>query len=356
MLNEQKMRTALILALAIASLCSCERRSKDATLTTSALEGADLKKPMIRTISFNGSNGNFGVELNGDRAFLRQDSIVPKRIEMSYRHGLKLLEEFYAIPGIEEYRGKESDDRETSIQYLVDIYDEMPEYYSDEWVDYIIPKDTVAHHPQLNAWFQNMRTAKKLSDESAASLKRLAELSKQSESITKETSEREVTSILGEPQYKGTGGRRLGYSKKKMWNYLNYTDDSLHRRFNVWFDPKTGCSVSKVEILRSEIKKSPLLVHDGKVLQVYPFDPKKEGDGFLCHVRFNRDGRDFTIMVGVAKLDRVKGTPEIGAAIRMEHHANKFNFIFKDVAALYLESIVFTANGEQDAARQNKKK
>lgn len=87
---------------------------------------------------------------------------------MSYLDGLSLLEGFYAIPRIGEYRGKKSDDRQTSIQYLVVIHDEMPEHYSDEWVDYVIPKDSVVLHPELNAWFENMRAAKKLADEKQA--------------------------------------------------------------------------------------------------------------------------------------------------------------------------------------------
>ena len=157
----KEMRTVLILALALASLFSCERQSKDTTKTSSVTDGVESKKPMIRTISFNDTDGKIGVELNGDRAFWRQDSIEHTRTEIPYRNGLNLLEGFYAIPRIEEYRRKESDNWQTSIQYLVVIYDEMPEHYSKEWVDYVIPKDSVALHPELNAWFENMRTTQK---------------------------------------------------------------------------------------------------------------------------------------------------------------------------------------------------
>ncbi|WP_379713232.1 hypothetical protein [Haloferula chungangensis] len=119
---------------------------------------------MIRSISFNDRNGDIGVELNGDRAFLRQDSPEHTRAEIPYHDGLNLLEGFYDIPRIEEYRGKKSDNRQTSIQYLVVIYDEMPQHYSDEWLDYVIPKDSVALNPELNAWFENMRTTKRQAD------------------------------------------------------------------------------------------------------------------------------------------------------------------------------------------------
>lgn len=158
------MRTDLIIVITVASLFSCERQSQEATKTTSVSDGVESKKPMIRTISFNDANGEIRVELNGDRAFLRQDSMEHTRAEIPYRDGLNLLEEFYAIPRIEEYRGKESDNRQTSIQYLVVIYDEMPQHYSDEWVDYVIPKDSVALNPELNAWFENMRTTQKQAD------------------------------------------------------------------------------------------------------------------------------------------------------------------------------------------------
>jgi len=189
------------------------------------------------------------------------------------------------------------------------------------------------------------------SDTSAVSLKQLLELEKLSESITKETSERAIISMLGEPPFKTTGG--WGHADRKVWTYLTHTDDSLHRSFSIWFDPETGCSVSKVEVFRSEIEKTPLLSLRGEFIQVTSRNnPEKEDEGFSCLVRFNRFGRDFIIGVAVAELDRVKGTPEIGAAIRMDHYDNKFNFNFRGVAALYLESIVLTADGERGAVDQ----
>ena len=157
----RKMRAALTLSFAVAFLFSCERQSGVPVEKPSVTGGVESKKPLIRTISFNDTNCDVGVELNGDRAFMRQDKVEPKRIEIPYQDGLKLLEGFYAIPRIGEYLGKESDDRRTALQYLVVIYDEMPEHYSKEWVDYVIPKDSVALHPELNAWFENMRTTQK---------------------------------------------------------------------------------------------------------------------------------------------------------------------------------------------------
>lgn len=158
------MRSALILSFGVLFLVGCERRAKEGAEAGSVSSEVKSEKPMIRAISLNDTNGKIGVELNGDRAFLRQDSPEHKRTEIPYRDGLRLLEGFYAIPGIEEYRGKKSEDRKTSIQYLVAIYDEMPERYYEEWVDYVIPKDSVERHPELNAWFEDMRATQELAD------------------------------------------------------------------------------------------------------------------------------------------------------------------------------------------------
>ena len=155
------MRSAPIIFFGLLTLFSCERQSNKTAETTIASDIFGSERSMIRTISFNDASGKIGVEINGDRAFLRKDTPEHQRTEIPYADGLKLLEGFYAIPGVEAYRGKESDNRQISIHYLVDIYDEMPERYSDEWVDYVIPKDGISTNPELVAWFENMRTTKK---------------------------------------------------------------------------------------------------------------------------------------------------------------------------------------------------
>lgn len=177
-----------------------------------------------------------------------------------------------------------------------------------------------------------------------ASLKRFAELGRKAESITKESSEKDVVSILGEPQSKGNGGWM--HPDRKVWHYLYYTDDSLHRSFAVWFDPEAGCSVSKQAISRAELEKSPLLVSTGKVIDVYRDYPEKGGEGFLCTVRFKQDAQDLTLGVAVATLDRVKGKPRIGATVRVEQRGPGPDYIFLSAHALYLESMVFTDNGD----------
>jgi hypothetical protein len=192
------------------------------------------------------------------------------------------------------------------------------------------------------------------SEAATAALKRFAELGKKAESITKESSEKDVVSILGEPLSKGNGG--WVHPDRKVWHYLCYTDDSLHRSFAVWFDPEAGCSVSKLEISRAELAKSPLVVSTGKVIDVYPDYPEKGGEGFYCTVRFKQDARDVTLgeAVAVATLDRVKGKPKIGATVRVEQRGPGPDYIFLGAHALYLESMVFSDKGENPPSEGGK--
>lgn len=183
-------------------------------------------------------------------------------------------------------------------------------------------------------------------------LKRFAELGKKAESITKESSEKDVVSILGEPQSKGNGGWM--HLERKVWHYLDYTDESLHRSFAVWFDPEAGCSVSKQAISRAELEKSPLLVSTGRVIDFHPDYPEKGDEGFLCHVRFKHETRDFTIGLAVAALDRVKGNPKVGATVRVEHRGPGPDYIFLGAHALYLESMVFSDNGDNPPSEGGK--
>ena len=181
-------------------------------------------------------------------------------------------------------------------------------------------------------------------NEAAASLQRFQELSKKSELITKTSSEQDVIAILGEPQSKGTGA--WAKPNRKVWHYLSYTDDAVHRSFTVSFDSKAGCFVSPIEVSREEVEKSPLVVSTGTVIDVFQNYPDKDGNGFLCHVRFNTDGREFMIGVAVATLERVTGTPEVGASIRVEHRRAEMNYIFIGLSSLNLESISFKKAGE----------
>lgn len=167
-MRSARMKTALILSLLVTMFVGCKEHSKNAPLKEGGPNAAKLAKPLIRDISINSDTQRFGIELNGDKAFYRLEAEIPERKEIPYRDGLKLIEGFYGIPGIEEFRGQKSDNRQTSIHYLVNIYDEMPERYSKELVDYVIPKDRVAFHSEIREWFESMQAANKLAEQAAA--------------------------------------------------------------------------------------------------------------------------------------------------------------------------------------------
>jgi hypothetical protein len=104
-----------------------------------------------------------------------------------------------------------------------------------------------------------------------------------------------------------------------------------------------------MEISRPEVEKSPLVVWTGKVIQVSPNYPTESDDGFLGSVQFNHDAREVTMGVAVATLDRVKGSPKTGATIRVDHRGPELDYIFVGARSLYLESMVFTDDGEPPA-------
>jgi len=111
---------------------------------------------MVRSIRFYGTDHDIGIELNGDRAFYHRESPENAKVQIPYEEGLALLEDFYALPRINEYRGKKSDDRQTSTHHLITIYDEKPEHYSKEWVDYLIPKDSAEGFPEFESWMKRI--------------------------------------------------------------------------------------------------------------------------------------------------------------------------------------------------------
>jgi hypothetical protein len=123
-----------------------------------------------------------------------------------------------------------------------------------------------------------------------------------------------------------------------VWSYVDYTDEEQNFSFSVIFDPKAGCSVLAQQILRTDILKYPKRVETGTVRRVNRDYPAKGGDGFLCDVQF--DGGPL-IGVAVGNRTRVKGEPEPGARIRVEHYGPA-DYIFLGQHSLFLESIDFT--------------
>jgi len=153
----QNMRSIFIL-LVCTTFSGC-RQEEPPVVTEPETEASDqAQRPPIRIIRFYGTNKSFGIELNGERAFLTQNTTPKIKLEIPFDDGLSLLEGFYKISGIERYRGSDDDERTTSIQYLIHIYDEMADRKFGEWVDYIVPKDRLSSDPELVNWFERMRS------------------------------------------------------------------------------------------------------------------------------------------------------------------------------------------------------
>lgn len=175
-------------------------------------------------------------------------------------------------------------------------------------------------------------------DEAAASLQRLAELQKRAAALSPTSSQDTVLSLLGETQIRGNGG--WGHFDTIIWYYLNYIDDLEYRRFSVTFDPAKGTSVQAVELSRKEIAKSSRVVSTGTVLRANRGFPGP--GGLLCEVRFTTAEGDILLSLAVETLNRVTGTPEAGAAVRVEHRGPGNDLIFLGFQGLFLESLTFT--------------
>jgi hypothetical protein len=185
-------------------------------------------------------------------------------------------------------------------------------------------------------------------EDSKSALAGFAALKARAESITATSSEDDVLLILGEPESKGIAG--WNNPDTKVWTYLIFTDDSQHLSVRVYFSPKSGCSVATARNLRKEIKKGPLRVSTGTVVECHPKYPPGSEGGFLCHVRFV-DGALRTVSVG--GNDRVAGKPARGSMIRIEHYGSDGHYVFVDYYSLLLKSITFTKQeGEQGDADQ----
>ena len=155
------MKTTLLATLALVLLVSCNKRTENASAPEDDASKAISERAMIRTIDVNLEEEEIGIQLNGDRAQLVINPYSKDRIyyDIPYPDGLALLEQFYSIKNAKLHRGKKSDDRYDSKQHIVNIYDEMPEHYSDEWIDYIYPKEESATDADFSAWLAAMKSA-----------------------------------------------------------------------------------------------------------------------------------------------------------------------------------------------------
>ena len=78
---------------------------------------ANYKRPSIRWIRTYGTKNGFGIELNGDRAFLREDGFSGTRTEIPREEGDTLFNDFYRIKNLKEYSDSKVDNPSTCLLY-----------------------------------------------------------------------------------------------------------------------------------------------------------------------------------------------------------------------------------------------
>jgi hypothetical protein len=111
-------------------------------------------------------------------------------------------------------------------------------------------------------------------------LNRYSSLKQLAAKVTANSMPQEVRLVLGDPVRDETGG--WGHLERKVWSYVDYTDESQSVSFSMTFDPKAGCSVAASRALRSDVMKNPRKVVVGTVRAVYRDYPTEGGNGFLC--------------------------------------------------------------------------
>jgi len=98
---------------------------------------------------------------------------------------------------------------------------------------------------------------------------------------------------------------------------------------------------SGTHTLRTEIEKKPLQTIEGVVRTIRPMNLKDKSKGFYCNVDFDDELPILNTFVVVNSLERVKGTQQPGARIRIEHRGSNHSLNFSGYYSLYLESITF---------------
>jgi len=144
-------------------LVSCEKQAENRISSNEAAKVEKTEQAMIRSIDVNIGKERVGIQLNGKKARLTINpySKERERFEISYSEGLNLIERFYNIKNVESHRGKPSDNLYESTQYIVNIFDEMPTRYSEDWVYYVYPKDKSGSDHDFRSWLDAMQSAKK---------------------------------------------------------------------------------------------------------------------------------------------------------------------------------------------------
>lgn len=148
--------TLIIIAAAIPLLGGCNEKAAHSSPPAAPEVKVHADKPLIRSFRFVGTHDDYGIELNGQQGFLHQEGDGRKLMEVPAEKVIALIEGFYGIPDIESFRGKKSDNRQSALQYLVAVYDEAEGRYSEEYVDYVIPKDSIESGSPFHRWLKGM--------------------------------------------------------------------------------------------------------------------------------------------------------------------------------------------------------
>ena len=118
------------------------------------------KRPSIRWIRTYGTKNGFGIELNGDRAFLREDGFSGARTEIPREEGDILFNDFYRIKNLEGYSDSKVENPRTATYVWIQVFDERPQYYSEEWVGYGLPMSELDENTSFADWFRRFKALK----------------------------------------------------------------------------------------------------------------------------------------------------------------------------------------------------
>lgn len=153
-----KMKTSVACLILAAFLFGCEKR--EATVESAADLGSKTVKSSrashIRVIRIYGTDDNFGIELNGNQAFITQDAYKPKRREISFSVGEELIEGFYSIKDLESFSSSKISNQNTDTHLWINVFDERPDKYSEDWVAYAIPNELLDSEVPIVKWVKSL--------------------------------------------------------------------------------------------------------------------------------------------------------------------------------------------------------
>lgn len=156
--TSNKMR--IVIAAVIFAAVFCGFKMLFASMKTTAVivpqVQAIAEKPLIRSIRIYGTEDDFGIELNGDQAFLLQEAREPERKKISFEVGEKVVNQFYLVKDLESFNSKKIQQHDTDTHLFINVYDEKPEKYSEEWVAYAIPLELLNSDTPIAVWVKSL--------------------------------------------------------------------------------------------------------------------------------------------------------------------------------------------------------